>query len=640
MFRRCVSRLPSFKPSTAENFTDVYERYRHENPNNPIDPWEVRLGTAGVAVTEKKGLGIIHDPLLNKGTAFTPSERDRLMLRGLLPPKLLTIDDQIKRLNKRFHELTDPMDKYEFCTRVLDRNEILFYNWVMQNIVSLAPVIYTPTVGEACLRFGDNYTRPRGMYFSSKDKGEMLSMLYNWPTSEVDVIVVTDGGRVLGLGDLGANGMGIPIGKLALYVAIGGIHPGRVLPVMLDVGTNNEELRNSDTYLGMNHKRLEGDDYNELVDEFMRAVKRRWPRCLVQFEDFSSSQAMPLLDAYRRRVCAFNDDIQGTGAVVLAALFNAIRLQGRPLRALAQMKTVICGAGSAGTGITLQIAEGMEREGGTHKQVNALINLVDKDGLIDDSRASEVDPKLRRFCAGKKSIPGGLYEVIDNLQPNALLGVTGVGGLWDEKVIRKMADINQKPIIFPLSNPTKCAEVSAENCYNWTDGRAIFASGSPFDPVTMPDGRVLRPTQSNNMYIFPGMGLGAVLARSSRITDEMFYASARALALTVQQSELMETGMLFPDIAQARDISAHVATAVITEAKKCGISDDPRTPAEPSVDWVRRMMFVPAYGSVVSPLIQQTFARAASWGASGGAEGVDSMRSLACVHDSLRAVRY
>jgi len=326
--------------------------------------------------------------------------------------------------------------------------------------------------------------------------------------------------------------------------------------------------------------------------------------------------------------------------VVLAALLNAVRVQGKPLKNLAQMNVVICGAGSAGTGITLYMAEGMEREGATHMQVNAQINLVDKDGLIDDSRAHTVDPKLRRFCSGKKGIPGGLYEIVNTLRPNALVGVTGVGGLWEERVIREMAKNNQRPIIFPLSNPTKCAEVSAENCYNWTEGRAIFASGSPFEPVTMPDGKVLRPTQNNNMYIFPGMGLGAVLSRSTRVTDEMFYAGARALAMTVPQSELMETGMLFPDISKARDISAHVAAAVIREAKKAGIADDPRTPTDPSVEWVRRMMFVPAYGSIVSPIIQQTFARAASWGASGGAEGVDSLRSLAYVHDSLRAVRY
>eukprot|EP01012_Entosiphon_sulcatum_P034347 TRINITY_DN43557_c0_g1_i1.p1 TRINITY_DN43557_c0_g1~~TRINITY_DN43557_c0_g1_i1.p1 ORF type:complete len:621 (+),score=162.40 TRINITY_DN43557_c0_g1_i1:70-1932(+) len=561
-------------------------------------------GSIGITFTQKQGTDVINDPLLNRGSAFTPQERERLHISGLIPPKYSTMEQQLDRLQQSFLAISDPLQKYEYCANLQDRNEILYYRWLMENIEELAPVIYTPTVGLACQKFGVVYKRPRGMYFSKMNQNNFVDIIWNWPAKEVDVVVITDGGRILGLGDLGTNGMAIPIGKLALYVAVGGIHPARTLPIMLDVGTNNLALRKGSAYLGSDHDRLTGADYYLLVDEIMRALKRRWPRCLVQFEDFTSSEAPIVLDVYRNKTCCFNDDIQGTGGVVLAGLINALRLQQQNAADLANLRVVIVGSGSAGLGVANAIYTGMVKEGATPAVAADNVYLVDVNGLVGQSRLNEVHPLLQKFAKfeGLESqyqlLHGdNLLEVIRKVRPHALLGLTGVGGVFREDVVRLMAQLNPRPIIFPLSNPTSRAECTAEQAYSWTDGRCIFASGSPFQPVEL-GGRTYNPTQSNNMYIFPGVGLGTVLTKARRVTDEMFYIAAKALAHSVPDDVLEREQRLYPKVADARRTSVDIALAVAKHIQHEGLNTV-QLPKAITVDWVSSRMFTPVYGPII-----------------------------------------
>ena len=504
----------------------------------------------------KRGKELINDPLLNKGTCFSLQERKQLQLMGLLPPKVFTLDEQLLRLRENYNRLKSDIDKYVFIEAVHDRNETLYYRFLVENLEELSPIIYTPTVGEACQLFGHLYRRPRGMYLSSSIKGSFRRTIDNWPQEEVDIIVVTDGSRILGLGDLGANGMGIPIGKLALYVACAGIHPSRTLPVLLDVGTNNETLLQDELYLGEQHRQLKGDEYYELVYEFIIAARDRWPNALIQFEDFTNDHAFSLLAKYRSRFLCFNDDLQGTGAVALAGLLAALRITGE---ALEDQRIVFLGAGTAAIGCADMMVTNMVQNGLSVEQARKQFWLIDSKGLVTTGRGD----KLAEHKIPYAREEGGevtLLDVVKQVKPTILLGMSMQGGAFTEEVIREMHKHTAHPIIFALSNPTSKSECTPEQAYTWTDGSAVYASGSPFAPV-MFKGRNYKPSQGNNMYIFPGVGLGATLSGSEQVTDTMFFAAAKTLAALVGEQDLA-VGCLYPDLKKIRDISAEIAAAV------------------------------------------------------------------------------
>ncbi|MEP7324964.1 MAG: NAD-dependent malic enzyme, partial [Gemmatimonadota bacterium] len=462
------------------------------------------------------GIHHLHDPRLNKGTAFTESERDALHLRGLLPPRVFTLAEQQQRIMENFERKESDLERYIYMVALQDRNETLFYRTVVDNIATMLPIIYTPTVGEACRLFGHIFRRPRGLYISARDRGWVAGLLRNWPVGDVRVIVVTDGERILGLGDQGAHGMGIPIGKLSLYTACAGIHPGHCLPIMLDVGTENEELFNDPLYIGLQQRRVRGSEYDSLVEEFVMAVQEVFPAALIQFEDFATANAVSLLERYRNRVSAFNDDIQGTAAVVAAALLTASRASGQPFAA---QRLVFLGAGAAATGIAGLVVSLMVEEGLTIEEARSRCWLVDTRGLVVAD-----DPGLAAFKRPyAQPVPKqpDLVATIRAARPTALIGVSGQPGGFSPDVLRAMAEINQRPIIMALSNPTSHSECTAEQAYGASNGRAIFASGSPFAPERGP-GRTLIPAQANNVYIFPGVGLGVVLSGANRVTDAMF----------------------------------------------------------------------------------------------------------------------
>lgn len=548
-------------------------------------------------LVEKKGVDLIHDPIYNKGTAYPYSERDRLNIRGLVPPRCTTIEEQAKRVKTRFDHITDDLQKYSYISNLRDRNETLFYRMVMDNIDEMAPIIYTPTVGKACIEFGSQFRRARGMYFSSADVGQMSAMIYNWPEKHVDVIVVTDGSRILGLGDLGAHGMGIPIGKLSLYVAAGGIHPARTLPVTLDVGTNNEKLLDDPFYLGRQHRRLTGEDYYNVIEEFMSAVKLRWPSCLVQFEDFSNANAANLLEKYRDRHLCFNDDIQGTGSVALAGILTALRAQGKAAKEITKQRIVCLGGGSAGLGVINSLIDGMVEEGLSREVANKNVWVVDADGLIAQGRSSISDAQ-KPFV--RTDLPNGLKlkDTVDKVKPTILLGLSGAGRTFTEDVVRSMAANTERPIIFPLSNPTDHAECTAEEAFTWTDGRAIVASGSPFDPVQY-NGKTYYPSQGNNMYIYPGIGLGVVCCRAKKVTNAMFYAAAKKLASIVPEEDV-QAGRVYPDIAKIREVSKQIAIEVCKEAFASNLATIHPPKNERELEYlVENAMYIPEYAPLV-----------------------------------------
>lgn len=478
-----------------------------------------------------------------------------------------------------------------------DRNETLYHRVLVDHMEEMAPLIYTPTVGQACKEFGMRFRRPRGMYFTEADRGHMAAMVYNWPHKDVHVICVTDGSRILGLGDLGANGMGIPIGKLSLYCAAGGIAPHRVLPVVIDVGTDNEELLEDDFYLGVQKKRVKGAEYYQLVDEFMQAVRHRWPNVLVQFEDFSSDKAQILLNHYRHDHLCFNDDIQGTGATTLAGVLGALRAKGEDVNDLGKQRIVIAGAGSAGIGVAQVLMQAMIAQGRTPEEAKACFFVVDATGLLGVENHDNLSPEQRDFT---REEDGGmpLDEVVKKYKPTMLLGMTGVGGLFKEEIIRDMAAHCEHPVIFPLSNPTIKAECTAEQAFQWTDGKCIFASGSPFAPVSM-DEKTFYPTQCNNMYIFPGLGLGATLCGAERVSDKMLYVAAEALANFVTDEDL-EVGKVFPPLNQIRDVSRRVAVAVIRQAMEEGQATKLRGKDIEDLElFVEKKMYDPVYVPLV-----------------------------------------
>ena len=536
-----------------------------------------------------EGLALLHDPLLNKGTAFTEAERDALGVRGLLPPHVLSQDEQVARALAHIRSQPTPLEKFIELAALHDRNETLFFRIVCDHIEEMQPLIYTPTVGLACQRYGHIFQRPRGLFIGANDRGRVEQVLHNWPYQPA-IIVVTDGERILGLGDLGANGMGIPVGKLALYTACAGIHPKLCLPVVLDVGTNNGELLADTFYIGLRQRRLRGAAYDELVEEFISAAQKVFPGVLIQFEDFANQNAFRLLKKYRNRLCTFNDDIQGTAAVALAGILSALRVtRGK----LAEQKILFFGAGEAATGIADLISAAIAKNGLPIEKARERCWLFDSHGLVVRARNDLAEHKLP-YAHAHAGI-AGFAEAVRELKPTAIIGVAAVGGTFTAEVLEDMARFNSRPIVFALSNPTSQSECTAEEAYRHTGGRALFACGSPFDPVTLGAGTFV-PRQGNNSYVFPGVGLGAIACRAARVPDEMFMAAAHALAERVSESDLAQ-GSLYPSLTDIREVSVAIATAVATTAWKLGIAGLPR-PADIEAH-VRAQMFEPRYKSYV-----------------------------------------
>jgi len=517
---------------------------------------KTRAGARARSTTteSKRGISLLRDPLLNKGTGFSQKERDALGLRGLLPATQLTIQAQAERVLTNLRRLPNDLDKYVALNALHDRNETLFFRVVCDNIDEIQPLIYTPTVGLACQKFGNIFQRPRGLFISANDRGRIARLLKNWPYP-AKLIVVTDGERILGLGDLGANGMGIPVGKLSLYSACAGVNPEVCLPVMLDVGTNNEQLLKDPYYVGLRRKRLTGKAYYDFIDEFITSARKAFPSVLIQFEDFANHSAFQLLDKYRTQYCVFNDDIQGTAAVALAGLFSALRIKGGKL---SEERLLFLGAGEAATGIADLVVTAMMAEGLSEAEARKRIWLVDSRGLVVKDREGLNKHKLP--YAHEHAPVGDFLSAIKTLKPTAIIGVAAVGGTFTLEVLRTMAEINEQPIVFALSNPTSKAECSAEEAYRHTDGRALFACGSPYDPVTL-NGKTFVPRQGNNSYIFPGVGLGAIACGATLVTDEMFMAAARTLAGLVTDDDLKQ-GSLYPALPRIREVSVQIAAAV------------------------------------------------------------------------------
>jgi malate dehydrogenase (oxaloacetate-decarboxylating)(NADP+) len=536
--------------------------------------------------TKSRGVAVLRDPLQNKGTAFSQKERSALGLRGLLPAHVHTQEEQAQRFLMQLRRKTDDLEKYIDLNALRDRNEALFLRVVSENPDEIMPLIYTPTVGLACQKFGSILQRTRGIFVSAKDRGEIASVLRNWPHRDVGIIVLTDGERILGLGDLGAQGMGIPVGKLSIYTACAGVPPARCLPMVLDAGTNNDELRNDPFYVGLRRKRLSGRQYDSLVDELIGAIQKVFPGALLQFEDFANHNAFRLLRHYRERICTFNDDIQGTAAVALAGLYSAIRITRTKLR---EQRILCLGAGEAATGICDLVATAMKDEGLSEAQARGRCWLFDSRGLVIAGRKDLAEHKVPYAHAHEPVTE--FIAAINALKPTAIIGVAAVGGTFTQAVLQTVARLNPRPIVFSLSNPTSKSECTAEQAYQWSGGKALFACGSPFDPVTF-EGQTFVPRQGNNSYIFPGVGMGVVASGAKRVTDEMFLASARTLAKQVTQADL-DQGSLYPALSHIRDVSAHIAAAVAEVAYEQGLTSK-RRPRN-VLAHVRAQMYDPRY---------------------------------------------
>lgn len=504
------------------------------------------------------GFNVLNSASLNKGTAFSKEEREQHKLRGLLPPKVITSEIQLDRTLKNMRGKQDDIERYVFLTALQARNERLFYKLVLEHIEEVMPLIYTPTVGQACKNYAHMFRRPRGMYITTEDRGEIKEVLENWPYKDIKVIVVTDGERILGLGDLGANGIGIPIGKLALYVACAGIQPNQCLPVMLDVGTNNVENLHDEFYLGLNQNRISGDEYNDFLDEFIQGVKQTFPKALIQFEDFLTPNAYYLLNRYRNDVLCFNDDIQGTAGVALAGIYASTRISGTKFK---DMKIMFLGAGSAATGIADLICYALQQEGLSESEARQRLWFVDIEGLVVKSRKGLL-PHNEPYMHGHEQL--NFVDAINEIKPNVLIGATGAPNTFTHDVVEAMSKVNDRPTIFALSNPTSRAECTAMEAYDWSKGKVIFASGSPFAPV-MFDDKEFKPGQGNNVYIFPGIGLGAIISDTSVITEDMFLTAAKVLAEQVTQEDL-DKGMIYPPLTDIREVSFNIALAVAEHA--------------------------------------------------------------------------
>ncbi len=508
---------------------------------------------------------LLRDALTNRGTAFSSEERERLGLTGWLPPRVETLEEQADRVLEAVRAKATPIERYVYLSAIQDEDETLFYRVVTANLQELLPVVYTPTVGQACLEWSRLYVRPRGLYIASQHRGRIADILRGWPQRDVAIIVVTDGGRILGLGDLGANGMGIPIGKLALYTACAGIAPSRCLPIQLDVGTDTTSIREDRLYLGQRVPRLAGDAYDAFLDEFVSAVQQVFPDVILQFEDFNNANAFRLLARHRDRLCCFNDDIQGTGAMGLAALLAAGRRTGREL---AEERILFLGAGEAGLGIGAIVVGALQRAGLAPREALERCLFIDSKGTVVSTRP-DLPPQKRAFAREVEPCPD-LVSTIHAFRPTVLVGASGHGALFTRPVLEAMAKDCSLPVVLALSNPTSRAECTAKQAYEWTDGRVIFAAGSPFEPVTIGD-VTHAPGQANNSFVFPGVGLGLLASGATRVIDEMFFAAAEALAGEVGDEDLA-AGRIFPPAARMPGVALAIATAVAKVAFAEGLT--------------------------------------------------------------------
>ncbi|XP_073445761.1 NADP-dependent malic enzyme [Dendrobates tinctorius] len=543
--------------------------------------------------TRKRGYDITRDPHLNKGMAFSLEERLQLGIHGLLPPCFLSQDVQVLRVVKNYERQKCDLDRYILLMGLQDRNEKLFYRVLTSDIERFMPIVYTPTVGLACQQYGLAFRRPRGLFITIHDRGHISTLMKSWPENDIKAVVITDGERILGLGDLGSYGMGIPVGKLALYTACGGVKPQECLPVMLDVGTDNEELLQDPLYIGLRHKRVRGKAYDDLVEEFMKAVTERYGmNCLIQFEDFANANAFRLLNRYRNQYCTFNDDIQGTASVAVAGLLAALRITKNKL---SDHTILFQGAGEAAMGIADLIVMAMEKEGKLTNEAIKKIWMVDSKGLIVKGRSSLTHEK-ERFAQPHAEMKN-LEDVVKEIKPTALIGVAAIGGAFTEQIIKDMAVVNKRPIIFALSNPTSKAECTAEQCYRLTEGRGIFASGSPFDPVTLPDGQTLYPGQGNNSYVFPGVALGIVTCGVRHISDDIFLTTAEVIAKEVSDKHLKE-GRLYPPLQTIQEVSVKIAVKIVENAYKDNTASVFPEPEDKEA-FVRSQMYTTDYDQFV-----------------------------------------
>ncbi len=519
-------------------------------------------------------MDLLRDPILNKGTAFSLQERDEFALHGLIPTTVETLEQQVIRCLDAYSAKENPLEKHIYLRALQDRNEVLFYRFIIDNLVDILPIIYTPVVGQACEMFSHIYRQPRGVFLSYPERDKLDSIIQNIAsTRSIKVIVVTDGERILGLGDQGAGGLGIPIGKLSLYTSCGGIHPSNTLPIILDVGTNNKERLDDPEYIGWRHARISGKEYDDFVDQFVQSIKRHMPHVLLQFEDFAQQHAYPLLERYKNQLCTFNDDIQGTASVAVAAILAATRVTNTPLK---EHRVALLGAGSAGCGISEQLVHAMMNQGLSEEEARSRFYLVDRYGLLHDEM-TDLLPFQKGFVRSSTSLQNWklekkgeitLTDVINNAQPTILLGVSGQPNQFKEAMIKTMLSYCERPIIFPLSNPTSRAEAIPQDLLNWTAGKALIATGSPFEPVVI-NGHKIEIAQCNNSYIFPGVGLGVVAGQAKRVTDLMMMAAAVALSELAPAIRTGE-GRLLPELNSIREVSQHIARAVILQGIKEG----------------------------------------------------------------------
>jgi len=547
-----------------------------------------------------RGMNLLDSPLLNKGTAFTDTERSEFDLHGLLPPQLETLDEQVVRAYEAYQRKDDDLERHIYLRALQDTNEVLFYRLLLDHIAEMTPIVYTPTVALACEQFSHIYRRPRGLFISYPRRDSIPALLRNRPNKDIDVIVVTDGQRILGIGDQGAGGLGIPIGKLSLYTLIGGIHPARTLPIVLDVGTNNTERLKDPEYLGWRHERITGQDYFDFVDQFVQAVKQELPGTCLQWEDFATPHARPILQRYSDQLLTFNDDIQGTSAVALGAILGAVKVTGKSLK---NQQIVMFGAGSAGIGVADGLREAMKGEGLSELEARTHFWVIDKDGLLHSGR-KDLTPEQNVYAQPESRISGwprtsngqiGLADVIGKIDATVLIGLSTVGGAFTEPIVREMARKVERPTIFPLSNPTTRSEANAEDLIRWTEGRALVAAGSPFAPVSY-GGRKIPIAQCNNVYIFPAMGLGVVASGARRVTEPMMLAAARTLGGNSPALKDSSAALL-PALTEIRRVAAEIAFAVGIEAQKNGVA--PKLNEEELRRRVRETQWTPAYSPSV-----------------------------------------